>query len=81
MRALTFRGTRHRVQLSVLDRLSPPSFAVYAMAAYHHPSTAFRAAGTQAYFGEDFAAAWAAVLRHCPRAEVPSGWVRFVEQP
>ncbi len=82
MKTRTFCGLYVRVQLGTLDLSPPVKFFVYGISAQHDKSTAFRGkAGKQLYFGDDFAAAWAQVVRHVPDAVVPSWAKRFIKEP
>ncbi len=84
MRTVVFHGKYVRVQLAAYD-LTPSDikFCVNGISAKHHPSTAFRSkAGVQLYYGPDFNAAWAAVLKHVPDAVLPPAWARkFANEP
>jgi hypothetical protein len=78
----TFRGPTHRVQLIVhqppVERRPrvqsaespPPFFRVDALPHSAHPSTPY-VRGMALYGGPDAQAAWVAVRRFAPRAEVP----------
>jgi hypothetical protein len=86
----TFRGPTHRAQLVVhrppaerrpgveAEESPPPFFRVDALPHSAHPSTPY-VRGIALYGGPDAQAAWVAVRRLAPRAEVPFRLREWIE--